>query len=117
MKQPGTTPEVSPFTALADQDDPAAWRDLPRPSRTRHRRVLAGPRLRPPPGWERVGGLPGVQLTGAAAAGAADPEAVVLGAADVPEILDLVERAKPGRSCERTVELGTYPRGSAARAG
>ena len=101
-------PEVSPFTALADQSDPAAWRDLAALVGPGTDVFLSGPRLRPAPGWEQVGGLPGVQLTGAAVAGAADPEAVVLGAADVPEVLDLVERAKPGPFRKRTIELGTY---------
>ena len=37
-----------------------------------------------------------------------DPEAVRLGAADVPEILDLVARTNPGPFRPRTIELGTY---------
>ena len=32
----------------------------------------------------------------------------MLGAADVPEMLDLVERTQPGPFLARTVELGTY---------
>jgi len=40
--------------------------------------------------------------------GAADPEAVVLTSTDVPEMLDLVERTRPGPFLPRTVELGTY---------
>jgi ribosomal protein S18 acetylase RimI-like enzyme len=101
-------PEVSPFTALADQADPAAWRDLAALVGPGTDVFLSGPRLAAPTGWERVGGLPGVQLTGAAVAGKADPETVVLGAADVPEVLDLVERAKPGPFRKRTIEFGGY---------
>jgi predicted GNAT family acetyltransferase len=33
---------------------------------------------------------------------------VLLGAADVPEMLDLVARTRPGPFLPRTVELGTY---------
>jgi ribosomal protein S18 acetylase RimI-like enzyme len=101
-------PEVSPFTALADNADPAAWRDLVELVGPGVDIFVAGPRLVPPPGWAQVGGLPGVQMTGAAVAGERDPEAVVLGEADVPEILDLVERTKPGPFRKRTIELGTY---------
>jgi predicted GNAT family acetyltransferase len=39
---------------------------------------------------------------------AADPEAVSLGAADVPEMLELTTRTKPGPFLPRTFELGTY---------
>ncbi len=41
-------------------------------------------------------------------AAAPDPEAVRLGPADVPEMLDLVARTQPGPFLARTVELGTY---------
>ncbi|WP_250008688.1 GNAT family N-acetyltransferase [Actinoplanes sp. M2I2] len=101
-------PEVSPFAAVADQDDPAAWADLAE---------LAGPGaevLMPaapdgtPPGWERAGGGLGVQLTGEDLAVAPDPEAVVLTEADGPEMLDLVARTRPGPFGPRTQELGTY---------
>ena len=37
-----------------------------------------------------------------------DPEAIRLTAADVPEILDLVDRTQPGPFRPRTIELGTY---------
>jgi GNAT superfamily N-acetyltransferase len=50
----------------------------------------------------------GVQMTGERLAVAEDPEAVALGLADVPEMLDLVARAKPGPFRPRTFELGTY---------
>lgn len=101
-------PDVSPFTALADSADPAAWRDLADLVGPGTDVFLGGPRLVPPPGWERVGGLSGLQLVDAGIAGAPDPEAVVLGGADIPEILDLVERTQPGPFRKRTVELGAY---------
>ena len=52
--------------------------------------------------------LDGVQLVDDGLAAAPDPEAVRLGPADVPEMLDLVERTRPGPFLPRTVELGTY---------
>ncbi|GAB2577822.1 hypothetical protein Aab01nite_10970 [Paractinoplanes abujensis] len=102
-------PEVSPFVALADAADPAAWADLAElvgPGVT----VLmpAAPDDGPGAGWERVGGGRGVQLTGEDLVAAPDPEAVVLSAADVPEMLDLVARTQPGPFGPRTCELGGY---------
>ena len=38
----------------------------------------------------------------------ADDEIIRLGPADVPEVLDLVERTRPGPFGPRTMELGTY---------
>lgn len=101
-------PDVSPFTALADTADPAAWRDLVELVGPGSDLFVAGPRVIPPPGWDRVGGLAGVQMVDAGVAGGDDPEALVLGTADVPEILDLVERTQPGPFRKRTIELGTY---------
>ncbi|MFI1035279.1 GNAT family N-acetyltransferase [Streptomyces sp. NPDC020951] len=100
--------DVYDFAALADPGDPAAWADL---------LTLVGPgtavRVKPvqrvPDGWEVIGGGEGVQLvaTGEFRTEPA-PEAVTLGPDDVPEILDLVARTRPGPFLRRTIELGTY---------
>jgi predicted GNAT family acetyltransferase len=42
------------------------------------------------------------------AATPAGPEPVILGAADVPDMLDLTERTRPGPFGPRTIELGRY---------
>lgn len=99
--------DVYAFAALADPADPAAWADL---------HTLVGPgtvvRLKPvdrvPDGWEVVGGGQGVQLVDAGLRAVHAPEAVLLGPDDVPEILDLVARTRPGPFLKRTVALGTY---------
>lgn len=99
--------DASPFAALADPEDPRAWADLA---------ALAGPDapvwvtglLTPPEGWTTVATVAGVQLDGAAVRAEAAPEAVRLGPADVPEMLELVELTRPGPFLTRTVELGTY---------
>ncbi|MFC8427098.1 GNAT family N-acetyltransferase [Streptomyces sp. NPDC057253] len=99
--------DVYAFAALADAGDPAAWADL---------HTLVGPattvRIKPveqvPDGWEIVGGGVGVQLVGTALRAEPAAEAVRLGHADVPEILDLVARTRPGPFLKRTVDLGTY---------
>jgi ribosomal protein S18 acetylase RimI-like enzyme len=101
-------PDVSPFTAMDDTTDPAAWADLVALIGPGKPLFVAGPRVIAPPGWERVGGLAGVQMTDAGVTAAADPDAVLLGDADVPEILDLVRRTEPGPFAERTIELGAY---------
>ncbi|GGW10416.1 hypothetical protein GCM10018980_34710 [Streptomyces capoamus] len=100
-------PETYAFAALADPADPAAWADL---------HTLAGPaatvRVKPvgqvPDGWEVLGEGEGVQLVATALRAEPDPEAVRLGPGDVPEILDLVARTRPGPFLRRTVELGGY---------
>ncbi|KQV93779.1 GNAT family N-acetyltransferase [Streptomyces sp. Root369] len=110
--------DVYAFAALADPRDPAAWADL---------LMLVGPgttvRIKPvetvPEDWEIVGGGggtshalkamgEGVQLVDTALRAEPAPEAVRLGPDDVPEILDLVARTKPGPFLQRTIELGTY---------
>lgn len=101
------TGDASPFAALCDPADPAAWADLA---------ALAGPGegvwvtglLTPPPGWETELAIPGVQLDGRAVRAVTAPEAVPLGPADVPEMLELVDLTRPGPFLDRTVELGTY---------
>jgi ribosomal protein S18 acetylase RimI-like enzyme len=101
-------PDVAPFHALADPADPGAWDDLA---------VLAGPGAelsvaggpdRPFDGWEVLGTVPGVQYVDVALRTRGDPAALRLGPADVPEMLDLVARTRPGPFRPRTVELGTY---------
>ena len=49
-----------------------------------------------------------MQMVGAQARGAPEQEAVTLGAADVPEMLELVRATEPGPFFERTIELGRY---------
>ncbi|MGC0415991.1 GNAT family N-acetyltransferase [Embleya sp. AB8] len=100
---------VSPFAALPEDAGPADWADLA---------ALAGPgavvpltngeHLRLPESWEVVMRIPSVQLLGDAVTGSPDDSLVRLGAADVPEMLDLIARTQPGPFRPRTVEMGTY---------
>jgi ribosomal protein S18 acetylase RimI-like enzyme len=100
--------EVAPFETPADITDPAAWADLAELAGPGAEVFVAAPGLVAPPGWGTETMIPGVQMVDAGMAAIPDEEAVVLGAADVPEILDLVERTNPGPFRARTVELGTY---------
>ncbi|TDC02029.1 GNAT family N-acetyltransferase [Micromonospora fluostatini] len=101
-------PEVAPFSAVAAVSDPGVWADLAAlvgPAAVVSVTGAAGP---PPPDWAVVDEIPGVQLVDVAVRTAPAPEAVRLTAADVPEMLDLVARTRPGPFLPRTVELGTY---------
>jgi ribosomal protein S18 acetylase RimI-like enzyme len=101
-------PDVSPFVALPDEPDAAAWEDLAALVGPGEVVAVSGPRIEPPDDWEIVGRGEGVQLVDAGVVAERDPEAVVLGPADVPEMLALVERTKPGPFLPRTVEMGNY---------
>ncbi|MFJ6796081.1 GNAT family N-acetyltransferase [Streptomyces sp. NPDC091268] len=99
--------DATPFAALSDPADPRAWADLAE---------LVGPGegvwvtglLTPPAGWVTAAAVPGVQLDGRAVRAEDDAEAVRLGPADVPQMLELVALTRPGPFFDRTVELGTY---------
>ncbi|MFI5955930.1 GNAT family N-acetyltransferase [Cryptosporangium sp. NPDC051539] len=100
-------PDVSPFGVLGDTG-PQAWADL---------RTLVGPDAvfplaaldaTPPAGFTVEWSLPGVQMIDESVDAEPDAEVVRLTAADVPEMLELVARTKPGPFERRTIELGTY---------
>ncbi len=100
--------DVSPFAALEDPADERSWTDAAELVGPGGRLVgLPGP-VRAPAGWEREFVGMGVQMVGAAVQARPEPEAVVLGPDDVPEILDLIARTEPGPFLPRTIELGTY---------
>ncbi|SCG40798.1 GNAT family N-acetyltransferase [Micromonospora humi] len=100
-------PDVAPFITLEDPADPAGWADLAELVGPDREFMVAGT-VAPPPRWQVVAQGGGVQLVDVALEVAADPEAVRLTAADVPEMLNLVARTRPGPFLPRTVELGTY---------
>lgn len=100
--------DVSPWLALPDEPDARDWADLAALAGPGAQVPLPGFRGEVPDGWEITSRVEGVQLVDDGVAAAPDREAVVLGAADVPEMLDLVARTRPGPFLPRTVELGTY---------
>ncbi|MFE9423155.1 GNAT family N-acetyltransferase [Kitasatospora sp. NPDC006697] len=99
--------DVSPFGALADPADPGAWADLAALVGPGGAAALTGS-LEPPADWRIDGEVAGVQLADTSLRAEPAPEAVRLGPADVPEILDLIARTQPGPFLPRTIELGTY---------
>lgn len=100
--------DVSPFTALADAADPRAWDDLAALVGPDTLTPVTGTPVPPPDGWQIVESGQGVQLVDTSLRAEPDPEAIALGPDDVPEILDLIARTKPGPFLHRTIELGTY---------
>lgn len=101
-------PEVTPWLALPDDPGPEDWADVAALAGPDGEVPLLGTSHLPPRGWELTFEADGVQLVGDGVAGRPFPEAVTLTAADVPEMMDLVERTRPGPFLPRTVELGTY---------
>jgi ribosomal protein S18 acetylase RimI-like enzyme len=61
-----------------------------------------------PEGWKTRWQADGFQMVGTEFHGAPDGEALVLGEDDAPEMLELVERTRPGPFLARTVVMGTY---------
>ncbi|MFE1249320.1 GNAT family N-acetyltransferase [Streptomyces sp. NPDC058735] len=107
-------PQVAPFGAVPAEAGATEWADLA---------ALLGPGAvadlfscpaTPPPDWEPVFVLEGRQMIWTGDDGP-DPATaqpcsglVELGAASVPEMLDLIGRTRPGPFRPRTHELGTY---------
>jgi ribosomal protein S18 acetylase RimI-like enzyme len=100
--------DVSPFVAMSDDHDDRVWSELARLVGPGGSVLLAGGAATPPPDWETVMQLPGVQLTGSTVDGVGEPAAERLTPGAIPEMLDLVERTRPGPFLPRTIEMGTY---------
>jgi len=100
-------PDVAPFVAIEDENDPRAWEDAAHLLEPGAPLVLPGVTTWPED-WKLVTRLEGVQMEGGGVEPAPDPEAVSLGPADVPEMLELIARTEPGPFRQRTIELGTY---------
>jgi ribosomal protein S18 acetylase RimI-like enzyme len=100
--------DVSPWLALPDDPDADDWADAAALAGPGAEVPLAGFTGQVPDGWETTFHIEGVQFVDDGLAAAPDPEAVRLGPADVPEMLDLVARTRPGPFLPRTIEMGTY---------
>ncbi|MFC4144774.1 GNAT family N-acetyltransferase [Micromonospora mangrovi] len=101
-------PDVAPFTCVRGGDDPGVWHDLAALVGPGVTVAVTGTAAPLPTGWTVEGEVAGVQLVDVGVGAASDPEAVRLTGADVPEMLSLVARTRPGPFLPRTVELGTY---------
>jgi ribosomal protein S18 acetylase RimI-like enzyme len=61
-----------------------------------------------PAAWRALDAFDLVQMIGERVTGVDCPEAIPLGASDVPEMLELVAQTEPGPFLPRTIELGDY---------
>lgn len=100
--------DVFPFIALPAHPEAADWADAATLAGPGAVVPLVGVQVPPPDDWAVVQSLSGVQMVDEGVAGAVDEEAVRLTVADVPEMLALADRAKPGPFLPRTIELGAY---------
>jgi ribosomal protein S18 acetylase RimI-like enzyme len=101
-------PEVSVFLGVGPDAEDERWAQVAELVGPGGIFSITEPTLTPPPGFTVLREFPGVQLVDEGMRAEPDPEAVVLGPADVPEMLDLVERTEPGPFRPRTIEMGTY---------
>jgi hypothetical protein len=99
--------ELSPFGALVDDPDESAWRDAARLPGAGSM-VLVAPQSDPPPRWPIRARIPAIQMLAYDLEGVPDPAAVALGLDDVPDMLALIDRTRPGPFLHRTVEFGGY---------
>lgn len=101
---------VASFAALPADPEPGDWADLAALLGAGGFADLFSSPATPPPDWEPVFTLPGLQLVaGDLPEPAVDGvEVVELGTADVPDMLALVDRSRPGPFWPRTHEMGTY---------
>ncbi len=104
--------EIAPFSGIAEPSA-TAYADLAVDLAPGTEARLFSARDYPPPaGWETISARPIVQMTFArpnvAGSEEFDARIGVLGLPDVPDMLALVDAAKPGPFGARTVELGTY---------
>lgn len=100
--------DVSPWLALPDEPDAGDWADLAALAGPGAEVAIAGFSGGFPPGCEVTLDLAGVQFVDAGVDAGPDDEAVRLGPADVPEMLDLVARTRPGPFLPGTAVMGTY---------
>ena len=101
-------PDVAPFLALPSPPSARDWRDaagLVAPGS-----YVAGRYgdAELPGGWRKVQAFDLAQMIEQQVTGVDCAEAIPLGAADVPEMLELVAEAEPGPFLSRTIELGDY---------
>ncbi|MEU5836137.1 GNAT family N-acetyltransferase [Streptomyces diacarni] len=110
----GFLPEVATFSSVGAEPGPEQWADLARLLGRGQLADMFSCPATPPHDWEPVFVLEGRQMVWSGSDRCAPPRTdaatgvVELGAHSVPEMLDLVDRTRPGPFRQRTHELGTY---------
>jgi ribosomal protein S18 acetylase RimI-like enzyme len=100
--------DVAPFLALPSSPSEQDWRDAVDLVAPGTYAAVRHPGAELPDAWRSVEAFDLVQMIGERVSGVGCPEAIALGAADVPEMLELVAQTQPGPFLTRTIELGDY---------
>ena len=100
--------DVAPFVALPSQPSAQAWQDAACLFVPGSYAAVLHDGAEIPQGWNAIRAFDAVQMIGERVTGLDCPEAISLGATDVPEMLELVAHTEPGPFLKRTVELGDY---------
>lgn len=106
----GYLPEVASFLAIPADSD-GAWDDLAQLLGPGGFADLFSSAATPPPDWRQLFRLDGFQMVapdGLDGDAEPAPDLVALGPGDVPEMLALVDRTRPGPFGPRTIEMGHY---------
>jgi ribosomal protein S18 acetylase RimI-like enzyme len=98
--------DVAPFSGLRDDE---SWEDLSALIGPGKPAILFTPRLAVPDGWTTDVRFECLQLVAdSVKERGREIDLVDLGPEDVPEMLELVDRTRPGPFSPRTIELGRY---------
>ncbi len=100
--------DVAPFLALPSLPSAQDWRDAAGLIAPGAYVAVGYSGSELPAAWQAVATFDLVQMIGERVTGVDCPEAIPLGAADVPEMLELVAQTEPGPFLMRTIELGDY---------
>ena len=100
--------DVAPFMSLPSQPSAQDWEDAAALVAPGGFVAILHTGIGLPHGWQTVQAYELVQMVGETVSGSRDPEAIALGSADVPEMIELVARTEPGPFLPRTIELGDY---------
>jgi ribosomal protein S18 acetylase RimI-like enzyme len=101
-------PDVAPFLALPSAPSAEDWRNAAALVEPGSYVAVRQSDEELPEGWRTIDAFELVQMVEEHATGSDCPRAVALGAADVPEMLELVAETNPGPFLPRTIELGDY---------
>jgi ribosomal protein S18 acetylase RimI-like enzyme len=100
-------PDISPFFAIPDHPTAKNWRAA-RELANGQDAAIVHQTAELPGGWAETFSLDVIQMTANEPIGAPEPRARPLGQDDVPAILELVAKTKPGPFAARTILFGGY---------
>jgi ribosomal protein S18 acetylase RimI-like enzyme len=100
--------DVAPFLGLPDEPVEQDWADAAELLGAGHSAALMRPELPLPDSFKLDKQFGLVQFVAPEAFGVEEPEAVVLGPEDVPEMIALTTLTEPGPFRARTIECGPY---------